>query len=57
MTGLYWFLAFEFALGAVTKYWLAGNHRRRRDHPDRELILAKTDYANQTEFIVPTGGV
>ncbi|MFF7995752.1 DoxX family protein [Kitasatospora xanthocidica] len=21
MTGLYWFLAFEFALGAVTKYW------------------------------------
>ncbi|MER6256924.1 DoxX family protein [Streptomyces sp. NPDC001584] len=20
-TGLYWFLAFEFALGAVTKYW------------------------------------
>jgi hypothetical protein len=21
MTGLYWFLALEFALGAVTKYW------------------------------------
>ncbi|MGW3322277.1 DoxX family protein [Streptomyces virginiae] len=21
MTGLYWFLAFEFALGAVTKFW------------------------------------
>ncbi|MEV8037704.1 DoxX family protein [Streptomyces sp. NPDC086182] len=21
MTGLYWFLAFEFVLGAVTKYW------------------------------------
>ncbi|MFF8381519.1 DoxX family protein [Streptomyces sp. NPDC015661] len=21
MTGLYWFLAFEFMLGAVTKYW------------------------------------